>query len=110
MAAHAYKLQTSAMFNAELKASCQPSGEVSSTKPAAYKSPFLAYLEMANTAPWNCHLLLDMLLPWIISAKSGRSLTICKGTGKLKLFLLSGGSLEDATDPLKGHSKPGTSK
>lgn len=50
MAAHAYKLQTSAMFNAELKASRQPSGEVSSTKPAAYKSPFLAYLEMANTA------------------------------------------------------------
>lgn len=50
MAAHAYKLQTFAMLSVELKASCQPSGEVLSTKPAAYKNPFLAYLEMANTA------------------------------------------------------------
>lgn len=50
MSAHAYKLQTSAMFNTELKASCQPSGEALSTKPAAYKSPFLAYLEVAITA------------------------------------------------------------
>lgn len=65
---------------------------------------------MLSTAPWNCQFFLDMLLPWIISAKSQHSLTICKGTGKLKLFLLFGGSLEDATDPLKGHSKPGTSK
>lgn len=50
MSAHAYKLQTSAMCNAELKAFCQPSGEVLSSKPAAYKSPFLAYLAVANAA------------------------------------------------------------
>lgn len=48
MSAHAYKLQASAPFNAELKASCQPSEEALST--AASKSPFLAYLEGANTA------------------------------------------------------------
>lgn len=65
---------------------------------------------MLSTAPWNCHHLLDRLLPWIISAKSQRSLTIYKGTGKLELFPLFGCSLEDATDPLKGHSKPGTSE
>lgn len=50
MSAHAYKLQTSAVFNAELKASCQPSGEVLSTQPATYRSPFLAYLKGANNA------------------------------------------------------------
>lgn len=50
MSARAYKLQTSAMFNAELKASCQPSWEVLSTQPAVYKSPFLAYLKVANNA------------------------------------------------------------
>lgn len=53
MSPHAYKLQTSAMFSAELKASCQPSGEVLSTQPTAYKSPFLAYLAVANNA-LNC--------------------------------------------------------
>lgn len=63
-----------------------------------------------STAPWNCPLLLNMLLTWIISAKSQHFLAICKGTGKPKLFLLSEGSLEDSPDPLKRHSKLGISK
>lgn len=115
MLTHAYKIQTSEILNTELNAYCQPPGEVLSTKTAGYKVHSLLIYKWQtfptlSTEPWNCPLLLNMLLTWIISAKSQHFLAICKGTGKPKLFLLSEGSLEDAPDPLKRHSKLGTSK
>lgn len=111
MLTHAYKIQTSEILNTELNAYCQPSGEVLSTKTAAYEvHSLLIYrwqtFPTLSTAPSPFEYAPD----WIISATSRHFLAICKGAGKLKLFLLSEGSLEDSTDPPKGHSKPGTSK